>query len=176
MSHPQPPQRQPTDNETIRYAKALDNTALVAVIACPLLALLPPRKFDAYTFGLAGTTLFSANWIVRGRTGRSILQHIGVGADQRVYNQSMENGSIPPIEQARLQRERHNVGQEVQRMKKEERTGVTEAVQSQREAWKVQQQREVREDLEEGKTLFDMMTDQIWDVWNWGRKRDDDDE
>lgn len=175
MSHPQPPQRQPTDSETIRYARALNTTALVAVVACPLLALLPPRKLDAYTFGLTGTTLFSANWLVRERTGRSIWQHVGMGGDYRAYNHPMEgNSTVPPTEQANLYRELQSVTQEVQRTKKEDRPSVSDAVQSQREAWKLQQQREIQEEVEEGKSFADMITDQIWEVWNWGKKSDDD--
>lgn len=52
---------------------------------------------------------------------------------------------------------------------------VSEQLQSQRDAWKMQQQKEVREDIEEGKGMSDMIIDQIWDVWNWGRKRNDED-
>ncbi|KAK5167524.1 uncharacterized protein LTR77_007223 [Saxophila tyrrhenica] len=175
MSHPQSPQRQPTDNETIRYAKALHNTALVALVACPILALLPPRKLDAYTFGLGGTTIFSANWLVRERTGRSIWQHVGIGADHRAYNQSMEgNSSISPTEQANLYRELHHATQEMERTGRQEKASVTEQVQNQREAWKAQQQKEVQEEMEEGKSFADMITDQIWEVWNWGKKKDED--
>ena len=76
MSHPQEPQRQPTHAETLNYARTLRNTAFATAIACPILALLPPRKLDLFTAGLGITTVYSTNYLVRDYTGRSIQQHI----------------------------------------------------------------------------------------------------
>ena len=53
---------------------------------------------------------------------------------------------------------------------------VTEEVQSQREIWKAQREKEIKEDLEEGKGLGDMIMEQIWEVWNWGKTKDDEDD
>ena len=49
-------------------------TALIGLVACPALALLPPRKVDFYTVGLITATGYSANFLIRERTGRSIWQ------------------------------------------------------------------------------------------------------
>jgi hypothetical protein len=174
MSHPQPPQRQPTPNETERYARTLHNTALAAVIVCPIIALLPPRKLDIYTFTLGGTTVFSANWLVRERSGQSIWQHVGFGPRPSL-KASNESLGVSPTEQANLQREINHASQELQRINKEEKPSVTEQVQSQRQTWKKQQQKEIEEDVEEGKSIADVITGQIWNVWNWGKKDDDDD-
>lgn len=40
----------------------------------------------------------------------------------------------------------------------------------------MQREKEIKDDLEEGKGLGDMITDQIWEVWNWGKGKDDEDE
>jgi hypothetical protein len=137
--------------------------------------LLPPRKFDVYTFGLAGTTVFSANWLVREQTGRSVWQHLGIGGSPNPFNASTESTTVPPTEQANLQRELTNARQEMQRVDMPEKPSITEQIQSQREAWKMQQQKEIQEDIEEGKGLGEMITDRIYEVWNWRKRRDDDD-
>lgn len=53
---------------------------------------------------------------------------------------------------------------------------MTEQVQSQRDVWKAQREKEIKEDVEGGKGFGDMIIDQIWEVWNWGKRADDDDE
>lgn len=172
MSHPQPPQRQPTSNETSRYANLLHNTALIALVACPVLILLPPRKLDFYTFGLCGATAYSANFLIREQTGRSIWRH---NSQPKRTHAPLNHPSIPPTEQANLQRELQNAGKELQRVRNES-VSVTEQVQSQRDVWKAQREQEIKEDVEEGKGFGDMIMDQIWEVWNWGKKRDNEDE
>ena len=51
-----------------------------------------------------------------------------------------------------------------------------EEIKNQRETWKIEREKEIQEDLEEGKGFGDMIMDQIWEVWNWGKTKDDDDE
>lgn len=46
----------------------------------------------------------------------------------------------------------------------------------QRDVWKVQRQREIKEDVEEGKGFADMIMDQIWEVWNQGKVKEDEDD
>lgn len=175
MSHPQPPQRQPTSDETQNLIKVLHNTAIFALVACPVLVLLPPRKFDAYTFGLGGATLFSANYLIREQTGRSPWQHITGRGPQPVLHQPMQSIPVSSMEQANMNRELIHDGQEMRRLSKDEAPSVTEQVQSQRDVWKVEREKEIKEDIEEGKGFGDMIIDQIWEVWNWGKTDDDDD-
>ncbi|EMC97824.1 hypothetical protein BAUCODRAFT_66397 [Baudoinia panamericana UAMH 10762] len=144
MSHPQPPQRQPTPSETESYLRAVHYVALTALVACPALALIPPRKFDLYTLGLVGTTAISANYLTREQTGRSIWQHVS-GQRKPVL------GSLPPTEQANLNRELHHA-----------------------QAWKAQREKEIQDDLDVGKGFGEMITDQIWEVWNGGKKTSED--
>lgn len=179
MSHPQPPQRQPTPPESNQYARTLHNVALVVLVACPVLALIPPRKLDFFTFGLVGTTVYSSDYLVREQTGRSIWQHVN---GSRPPLAQAHLASIPPNEQANLSKELQHAKQEMQRLRPESGLAggsVTEelhATQSQREAWKTQREREIRDDLDVGKGFGDMIMDQIYEVWNWGKKRDDEDD
>ncbi|CAK3808069.1 hypothetical protein MYCFIDRAFT_39873 [Lecanosticta acicola] len=150
MSHPQPPQRQPTASETERYAKVVHNAALVAVIACPILAILPPRKLDLYTWGLVGATGYSANYLVRESSGRTIWQHVS--------------------------RQQPQLLQPTERKEEGQQSVVGDFQKSNRSAWKIQRQQEIKEDVEEGKGFADMIMDQIWEVWNQGKTKEDDDE
>lgn len=52
----------------------------------------------------------------------------------------------------------------------------TRGAESQREAWKIQREKEIKEDVEEGKGFGDMIMDQIWEVWNQGKVPEEEDE
>jgi len=176
MSHPQPPQRQPTHGETERYIRTIHNVALGALVACPIIALLPPRKLDFFTFGLAGTTAYSANYLIRERTGQSIWQHLGGSRAQGAVSTPM--AEVSSTEQANLSRELQYAKEEMQRLHIESKAAAehSPASQSAREAWKAQREKEIQDDLDVGKGLGEMITDQIWEVWNWRKRRDDEDD
>jgi len=167
MSHPQAPQRQPTPSETDPYVRTVHNVAVGALIACPILALISPRKLDVYTIGLIGTTAYSANYLTREQTGRSIWQYV-----RRSHTPAY--GPVYTTEQANLNRELQHAREEMQRLHPEQ-PSVTEQLgaHSQREAWKVQREKEIQDDLDVGKGFGEMISDQIWEVWNWGKKKDD---
>ncbi|KXT15888.1 hypothetical protein AC579_5533 [Pseudocercospora musae] len=157
MSHPQPPQRQPSVVETERYAKTLHNAAIATLVACPILALLPPRKLDTYTIGLFGLTGFSANHLVRESSGRSIWQQ--VTGQQRQPLPKSESTSGPSI-----------VGE----LQKDGRNGIGSAYEP--GTWKARRQQEIKDDVEEGKSFADMINDTVWEVWNQGKKKEEDEE
>lgn len=170
MSHPQPPQRQPTQSETIDYAKALHNVSILLVVACPLLALVPPRKFDAYTIGLAGTTVYSANYLAKERTGKSLWQNVRGNTSSvtaPVAVQSQEESDVQ-----RALREQRTEDLLAQQKNQHSVVGEVEKV----GGWREQREKEVEEALEEGKGIMDMVTDQIWEVWNWGKPKDEDED
>ena len=136
---------------------------------------LPPRKLDFFTFGLGGATLYSANFLLREQTGRSIWQHIN---RSQLSQEPLKFESLPATERANLSRELAGAESELGRVKGEGigGIGVTEEVKSQRDVWKAERAREIKEDVEEGKGFGDMIVDQIWEVWNWGKPKDDDNE
>lgn len=175
MSQPSPPHREPTSTETDRYANALRTTAWLGLIVCPTLALLPPRKLDFYTVSLITATGYSANFLIRERTGQNIYQHLSPGGQRRQAIGYQQDGVISQTEQANLHRELSNAAGELQRMGKE-KGSVTGEVFTQREAWKMQREKEIKEDLEEGKGLGDMITEQVWEVWNWGKPKEEDED
>ena len=164
MSHPQEPQRQPTQAETVNYAKTLRNTAIVTAVACPILALLPPRKLDFCTAGLGITTVYSTSYLVRDYTGRSIQQHI--------------TGYRPPVvPREHLQAdEAHTQAADAVRLERQEalRASVAEQVEASKQAkWAQERNQEVQDALDVGKGFADIIIDQVYEVWHWGKKRDD---
>ena len=44
-----------------------------------------------------------------------------------------------------------------------------------KEGWKERRLQEEREALEEGRGYGSLIMDQIWEVWNWGKKKDGED-
>lgn len=162
MSHPQAPQRQPTPTEIEKYTRTIHNVAVFAVIACPIIALLPPRKFDFYTFTLIGTTGYTANYLIRESSGRSIWQHV-------------TRQPAKPMLETPVKAEKASVVAEIQKQARgaSASTSAAEGT-SQREAWKIQREKEIKEDVEEGKGFGDMIMDQIWEVWNQGKVEEED--
>jgi hypothetical protein len=172
MSHPQEPQRQPTRAENVDYAKTLRNTALVTAVACPLLMLLPPRKLDFFTAGLGITTVYSTNFLVRDYTGRSIQQHITGYRPPIVSRESLQTVEAHAHASDAIRLER----QEALKASKE-RASIAEQVEATKQAkWAEERNKEVQDALDIGKGFGDIIIDQVYEVWNWGKKRDDDDE
>lgn len=152
MSDPSATPTQPPPPNIEKYRKTVHNVALAALVTCPVLALLPPRKFDIYTIGLVATTGYSANYLVRERSGRSIWQ---MATRQPAQFQVQRTEEAPLSVVGELQ--------------KEARAGTYES------GWKAERQKEIKEDVEEGKDFSDMIIDQIWEVWNQGKKKSDED-
>ena len=44
------------------------------------------------------------------------------------------------------------------------------------EGWKEKRMREEKEAMEEGKGYGDIILDQIWEVWNWGKTEEDEED
>lgn len=77
-----------------------------------------------------------------------------------------------------MSRELQYAKQEMMRLHPDSKS-VTEELhgtQSQRDAWKAQREKEIQDDLDVGKGFGEMITDQIWEVWNWGKKNGDEDD
>jgi hypothetical protein len=87
-------------------AKLVHNVSLAALIVCPLIMALPPRKFDVYTGLLMTGTFLGGNQLAYEYTGRSFLAR----CKARLQSiQSMSEGSLPEkakIMQVRLREER----------------------------------------------------------------------
>ena len=88
----------------------------------------------------------------------------------------MQSNVISATEQANLNRELQYADQKLRRLQSEKAQSVTEQVQSQRDVWKVEREKEIKEEIEEGKGFGDMIMDQIWEVWNWGKTNEDEED
>jgi hypothetical protein len=86
-----PPQPQDPSQSQLRaaqYNNLVNYTSLGAVILCPLLIALPPRKFDIYTVLLISSTALGGNQVLREYTGRGIrervhtLRHLGLPSER----------------------------------------------------------------------------------------------
>ncbi|MCJ1478883.1 hypothetical protein MMC13_007567 [Lambiella insularis] len=171
-----PPAPAPRD-----FASATHTLSLTLLLAAPLLIALPPRKLDLYTFSLAGAWLVSANHVTVERTGRGIVGNV---------TRRLRPGDGSPRERAREVRdswlqhpERRNPPPGIREAEARTETGrpdgesygivgMTKKVWlgGEEPGWKERRLREEREALAEGRTYWDLITDQIFEVWNWGKK------
>lgn len=174
MSHPQEPTRQPTTDETARYASTLHNLAVASVVIAPALALLPPRKLDVYTLTLTGITVYSANHLYRTSYGHSIW-------DRLSPTTSTEPGSSLPTDRAREFQKQFRAREEERKRaqggaaNEPDKRGLVDRVWmgSEKEGWSERREKEVQKKLDEGKGYGDIIMDQIWEVWNWGKAGED---
>jgi hypothetical protein len=193
-STPQPPSNPVLDASS--QAKILHNVALGALIVCPIVILLPPRKLDIYTLALVGGTFFGANQLTYESTGTSLVSR------QKRWMESMSPGhQLPPkaLEmQARLKAEKEyrlrqsegllvkgkeeregKVLQELARKKEEDRAkeekerGLVQKIWmgSEGDDWKAKRAEKEKEALAEGRGYGGLIVDQIWEVWNWGQDK-----
>jgi hypothetical protein len=176
---PQPERQQLSKAEF--HQRTLRNTAIATAVACPILVLLPPRKLDFFTVGLCITTVFSTNYLVADYTGRTITQHI-TGARPPVLSsagaQQTDDAQTRVSDAVRLERQEALLRAPHAQSVDKEKTGIAEQVEASRQQakWAIERQREEQEALDEGKGFGDIIMDQVYEVWNWGKKRDADDD
>jgi hypothetical protein len=145
---------------------------MVVAVACPLLMLLPPRKLDFFTAGLGITTVYSTNYLVRDSTGRSIQQHLTGYRPPVVPRENMQTDEARTQASDAIRLERQEA-----LMASKERASIAEQVEASKQAkWAQERNQEVQDALDVGKGFGDIIIDQVYEVWNWGKKRDDDDE
>ncbi|KAG4435526.1 hypothetical protein IFR05_008993 [Cadophora sp. M221] len=180
------PLSHPNSRETIYH-----NIALGALIVCPIVILLPPRKLDFYTVALTAGFFAGGNHLASHYTGASIAQRFGSRME------SMSSHDLPPkaLEtQRRLKEERErreagifsksisnvnaaddkNVVAEVRRKNAEDKErGLLEKVWMGNEGadWKAKRDQKEKEALEEGRGYGGLIMDQIWEVWSWGKDK-----
>ncbi|KAI9793924.1 MAG: hypothetical protein M1816_007176 [Peltula sp. TS41687] len=74
----------PPSTSTTRYDPLRHHISLALLLTCPVIMLLPPRKLDFYTFGLATAWVLSANEFSVQKSGRGVLERVyGVRHNQR---------------------------------------------------------------------------------------------
>lgn len=153
-----PPNPAPTQAAS-EYESIISKASIAILIACPVLALLPPRKLDLYTFSLGAGFVVAANHQVRVHTGNGILLN--------VY-------------QRRQGKEDEKRRQETWQKWEADNTGVKGLAKKvwmgdQKSDWKKQRMQEERDAVEEGKSFSDVIIDQVKEVWGVPKEEDKDD-
>lgn len=171
------------------YERFKKYTAYTFLIASPVLLALPPRKLDPLAVVNISAFAISANYITGQRTGRSIVERI----ESRIARpQNFSTFADLPSDRARqLQeqmraardaqvREGSVVGEELEKLKARQRQdqGVAQRVWmgGESEGWMERRLKEEQKAIEEGKGYGDLIQEYIWDVWNWGKKEEEDDD
>ena len=165
---PLPPEQRLALEQQARYQRITRNLAIGGLIVCPIIALLPPRKLDLYTFGLGIGFYLSADHLSTIRTGRGLVQQLS----------PMRAVDLPTEKAREMQRvfaEEREKNQKLQ----EQRSGLNDDKSAleriwmgdEKEGWKERRIEEEKKALQEGKTYTDLVFGQIWDVWNWDKKK-----
>ena len=168
---PIPPEERLALEQQARYKRIVRNLAIGGVVLCPIIIALPPRKMDLYTFSLSVGFYLSADHLFTVNTGRGLVQQL-----------SPSEAIDLPTERARemqkvIRDERERGRQGLQRQEEEEK-GIFGKLWmgDETRGWKERRMEEERKALEEGKGYTDIILEQIWDVWNWDKKKGKDGE
>ncbi|KAF1972490.1 hypothetical protein BU23DRAFT_555024 [Bimuria novae-zelandiae CBS 107.79] len=160
-----------------RYASLTRTLAIGGLIACPTLALLPPRKLDLYTLSLAIGFYLSADHLTQSSYNRPVISYL------------IPSSPFPTDLPTDKAREVSRVLREKEAVERARREGVSELggekegrknngvltriwMGEEEEGWKEKRMEEERRAREEGKGYGEMILEQIWEVWNWGDKKE----
>jgi hypothetical protein len=195
MATATPTQPSPTDSSR---SSLVHNVSLGAVIICPIIMLIPPRKLDAYTLALLSGMAIGGNQLSIEYTGQSIP---GRFASRMKSASASITNPLPPKAmemQARLKAEKEKrdmlqngalsrVGAEAKE------SGVLQELEAQKTArekkekgliekvwlggegddWKAKRDQREKEALEDGRGYGGLIMDQIWEVWSWGKNKNE---
>jgi len=179
-------------------SKLIHNVSLAVLIVCPIIIALPPRKFDVYTVALLSGTALGANQVTREYTGRSILTRVqGFGEhklpekaretqrrlqEERALQIASRGGGLEKdresgevLQALRSQNHPQLYPQSQQTEDKKKEKGIIGKLWmgDEPENWKQKRDEREKEALEEGRGYGGLILDQIWEVWNQGRKKDE---
>lgn len=167
------------------YERFKNYTAITFLIASPVLIALPPRKLDHLTVLLASAFCISANHVTRERTGRSIVDRLESKLTTRpaIFRELPTDRAEEIQARLRASREkqiREAKGEELEKLKAREaqEKGIAQRVWmgGESEGWMERRLKEEQKAIDEGKGYGDLIMDHIWDVWNWGKKREEKDD
>jgi hypothetical protein len=163
-----------------RYARYKRNIAIGGAIACPVIALLPPRKLDLYTFSLSIGFYLSADHLAQSYKGRPLLSlltpSLGSPLPSSLPTEKARETSRIMKEREEAERARRE-GVEGLGKDKDKKKGLLGKLWmgEEEEGWKERRLEEERKALEEGKSYTDIILEQIWEVWNWDKKKGNED-
>ncbi|KAF2851808.1 hypothetical protein T440DRAFT_488893 [Plenodomus tracheiphilus IPT5] len=171
---PLTPEQRLAAEQQAQYARITRNLAIGGVILCPIIAILPPRKLDLYTFSLGVGFYLSADHLLTVRTGRGLISNMN---PMRAVDMPTEQAK----EMQRVLREEREKSRRAMERKGEENKGVAGVLEKlwmgdEKEGWRERRLEEEKKALEEGKTYTDMIFEQIWDVISWDKRKGADDD
>ncbi|KAL9003884.1 MAG: hypothetical protein Q9188_003270 [Gyalolechia gomerana] len=165
-----------------KYSPPLRPLFLSLLVATPLLAVLPPRKLDLYTFMLGFTFVVSAEELTYGSaSGRSAPR-----PQPQPFAASPQDAkeNVPIVAQSEAaqrykvsERAPHDVKADLIRRERAE-TGVKGLARklwygSETEGWKERRMREERETLEEGRGYVGLIADAVREALGGAVERED---
>ncbi len=155
---PAPPPAPPPDAPQYHGTPPwLHNAAIAIGIAGPAALLLPPRRVDLRFTVLSAGTCWAVSQLVHDWTGRSLHAR----AQDRVAGILSAGNALPD----RAQR-----NQVLMRAERARREAAAEA-EGRKEAWLEERKTGERYAPEErGKGVWDLISDQVWEVWNQSDK------
>ncbi|KAF2225816.1 hypothetical protein BDZ85DRAFT_178694, partial [Elsinoe ampelina] len=145
----------------VSYQTAIHTLALSLTLICPAIIALPPRRLDLMTAILGGTTCVSLNHLHSERYGYGVLGRVVPSYRHRNPQAfpAQTDPSSPAEREEKLAKER-TLGEKVWYGEES------------KEGWAEKRDREIREKFEEGKGIGDVIWEQVWEVWNWGDKKE----
>ncbi|KAJ5159651.1 uncharacterized protein N7482_006655 [Penicillium canariense] len=187
MTAPDPQQPSPLSAREADYERFKNYAALTFLVASPVLIALPPANST-----ISPAFCISANHVTRERTGRSIVERIEARIARPSIMRELPSERAEEI-QARLRASRDaqireaealakggSVSEELEKLKarQAQQQGVAQRVWMGGESpgWMEERLKKEQEALEEGKGYADLIYEHIWEVWNWGKKEEENDE
>lgn len=169
------------------YYTLRHNASIGALILCPILALIPPRKVDPYTFMLATSATLAGNNLVRDYTGRGVWERI----DRRTSGLLKKPDPIEPLSTptrtAAAAKEgsgdayarARTAGRSLEqpgRLGEETRASTlstaADSAQGETSSWPEERRAREKVALEDGAGYWGLIKSQVWEVWNWDRRFD----
>ncbi|KAJ9639129.1 uncharacterized protein PV06_07318 [Exophiala oligosperma] len=158
-------------NMTDDYHKFLYTASFATLFLAPVLIILPPRKFDFYTFSLSGAFAISANYQLKERTGSGLLGHMPVPFAMPKRAREIQAAKAQDRERQRRLLEESGTPVEPRKGSALEEKAKEIWMGGETEGWKERRLREEQEKIEQGEGYGSMIMDQIWEVWTWGKKQ-----
>lgn len=136
--------------------KLYHGAALGLSILCPLIALLPPRRFNLSTAGLGVSWVLAANYLVQERrirpsTKPETIDRAGVADASR----TLHEGTLADSHGSQSSK------------------GILNSAASREEQPPKSRAQEYQDKLDEGASYGDIIKEQIWNVWNQGKDQED---
>lgn len=188
MSSETPTDQSPSDAERTQiiarrqedYLRFKHYAAVTCLIASPILVALPPRRLNSIAVIQVSAFGMSANYLIRERTGKSIVGHLGAQIAGAAPTQDLPSERAQAI-QAKMRAVRdakisdeNTPAEELEKLQARQRNdkGFAERLWLGNESggWKERRMQEEQKALAEGKGYGDLIKEYISDAWGWGKK------